>query len=91
MRIQLDAKRAWFLSVFISKDNTLDKFSLDQELASDSHYEFKAEEEIKRKLFQKRDEKKFLPEILIKFEAAHSGEALLTTFGPYIAAQYHFL
>ena len=47
--IQLDAERYYFLSVFIGEDGRLDKFSLDEEGAADSHYEFKEEREIRKK------------------------------------------
>ena len=90
MTIQLEEERVWFLSVFINEDNTLNKFSLDKELASDSHYEFKAEAEIRKELFQKGDEEKFLHEILIAFLKNQSGEKLLAVLRPYITAQYHF-
>lgn len=87
--IQLDEERVWFLSVFINEDNTLDRFSLDEELASDSHYEFLAEAEIRKRLFQKGDEKKFLHEIMIEFVKNQSGNKLLGVLRPYITAQYH--
>lgn len=90
MTIQLDEERIWFLSVFVNEDNTLNKFSLDKELASDSHYEFKDEAEIRKKLYQKGDEEKFLHEILISFVKNESGDKLLTLLRPYITAQYHF-
>lgn len=90
MRIQLDEERVWFLSVFINEDHTFHKFSLDKEVASDSHYEFKAEAEIRKILYQKGDEDKFLHEILIAFLKNQSGEKLLAVLRPYITAQYHF-
>ena len=89
LKIQLDEEQVWFLSVFINENNTLDKFSLDKELASDSHYQFNAEGEIRKALYQKGDEKKYLHEILIKFVKQQGGDKLLTVIYPYITGQYH--
>ena len=90
MTIQLEEERIWFLSVFINEDSTFKKYSLDRESASDSHYEFRAEAEIRKELYQKGDEEKFLHEILIAFLKNQSGEELLAVLRPYITAQYHF-
>lgn len=43
LTIQLDDQGIWFLSVFVNDDESFDKFSLDHEEASDSHYEFRDE------------------------------------------------
>ena len=90
MTIQLDEERVWFLSVFINEDRTFNTYCLDKETASDSHYKFKAEAEIRKILYQKGDEEKFLHEILIAFLKHQSGEKLLAVLRPYITAQWHF-
>ena len=51
LTVQLEETRYWFLSVFIKEDGTFNKFSLDYEGASDSHYEFTSEAAIRDILF----------------------------------------
>lgn len=90
MRIQLDTQAVWFLSVFVRDDGSFDKYSLDQELASDSHYEFTNETAIRRIIYAPGDEKKYFAEVLIRYVASFGGQHLLNTIAPYITAQYHF-
>ena len=90
MRIQLDEERIWFLSIFVHEDGTLDKYSLDRELAEDSHYEFSDEEGIRQKLYQPGDEKRTFADILIRYVARTSGGDLLWAIYPFITAQFHY-
>ena len=88
--IQLDAERYYFLSVFIGEDGRLDKFSLDEEGAADSHYEFKEEREIRKKLYVAGDEDKYLDEILIRYAAQYGPQCLKGLILPYVTAQFHY-
>lgn len=88
--IQLDAERYYFLSVFIGGDGRLDKFSLDEEGAADSHYEFKEEREIRKKLYVAGDEDKYLDEILIRYAAQYGPQCLKGLILPYVTAQFHY-
>ena len=90
LTVQLEETRYWFLSVFIKEDGTFNKFSLDYEGASDSHYEFASEAEIRDILYQPGDERLLFDEILIRYVTQHSGDALLRLISPYITAQFHF-
>ena len=90
LTIQLEETRYWFLSVFIKEDGTFRKFSLDYEAASDSHYEFVNEAAIRDLVYQPGDEKLLFDEILIRYIAQHSGDALLHLISPYITAQFHY-
>lgn len=90
MRIQLDAQRLWFLSVFIRNDGNLEKYALDKEAANDSHYEFVEVQKIRDRLYVPGDEKKYFHEILIRYIREQSGNALLTQIEPYITAQFHY-
>lgn len=90
LQIQLDQERQWLLSVFVHEDGSFDKYSLDREAASDSHYEFQAEQEIRKKLYVSGDENQYFHEILIRYVKEHGGEALRSLIMPYVTAQYHF-
>ena len=90
MRIQLDEERIWFLSVFVRDDGSVEKYSLDKELAEDSHYEFSDEKNIRKRIYQPQDENRFFHEILIRYLNENGGEKLLRIIEPYITAQYHF-
>lgn len=90
LQIQLDEKRLCFLSVFVYENGNFDKYSLDREAASDSHYEFQAEQEIRKKLYVSGDENLYFHEILIRYVKAHGGQALQNLIMPYVTAQYHF-
>ncbi|MGN0159023.1 MAG: hypothetical protein ACI39W_07795 [Brotaphodocola sp.] len=90
LQIQLDEKRLWFLSVFVYENGSFDKYSLDREAASDSHYEFQAEQEIRKKLYVSGDENQYFHEILIRYVKEHGGETLRSLIMPYVTAQYHF-
>ena len=50
LRIQLDSKQLWFLSVFVRDDGRFEKYSLDKETANDSHYEFTNEQVIRKNI-----------------------------------------
>ncbi|MBQ6582237.1 MAG: hypothetical protein IJH77_00265, partial [Mogibacterium sp.] len=88
LTIQLDPKRIWFLSVFIRDDGTFDKFSLDEELASDSHYEFDDEDLVRKRLFREGDQDLYLHEILIRCVEEQGGNNLLHYIP--VTASYHF-
>lgn len=50
MCIQLDATYLRCLSVFIRDDGAFEKYTLDQETAEDSHYEFTEEQKTRNRL-----------------------------------------
>lgn len=88
--IQLEEKRLWFLSVFINKNGILEKYSLDKEAASDSHYEFTDEKQIRNLLYEQGDEGVYLDEIFIRYLKSHSAAELLNLIMPHVTAQYHY-
>lgn len=90
LQIQLDQKRLWFLSVYVTEDGDFDKYFLDKEAASDSHYEFLEEREIRKKLYVSGDENKYFHEILIRYVKEHGGEGLRSLIMPYVTAQFHY-
>lgn len=90
LRIQLDDSGIWFLSVFVNSSGSLDSFSLDKELASDSHYVFTDEFGIRKKLYQTGDNCRCFDDILIRYVKQYGGEALLDALYPFITAQYHY-
>lgn len=90
LEIQLDWERLWFLSVFVRDDGSFEKYSLDEEAADDSHYEFTEERKIRNSLYISGDENKYFHEILIRFLEENSGGALLALIRPYITKEFHF-
>lgn len=90
LRVQLDQERKWFLSVFVQEDGSFDKFSLDDESAFDSHYQFQEEQKIREMLYTPGDENRYFHEILIRFVEAHGGVALKNLIMPYVTAQFHY-
>ena len=90
LRIQLDDKGIWFLSVFVNSTGSLEEYSLDKELASDSHYIFSDEIGVRKKLYRPGDNCRCFDDILIRYVKQYGGEALLDELYPYITAQYHF-
>ena len=90
LTVQLEETRYWFLSVFINDDGSFDKFSLDEEAASDSHYEFGNEAAVRARLYQPGDEELLLDEILARYVARNGGRALLGVIWPSVTAQFHF-
>lgn len=90
MRIQLDEERVWFLSVFVREDGTFDMFSLDEELAEDSHYEFTDEQAVRKALYRPGDENLEFAEVLIRYVKDCGGYALLHDINPFITAEFHY-
>lgn len=90
LRIQLDEERLWFLSVYVFENGRFEKYSLDEEAASDSHYEFKEEQRIREKLYVSGDENKYFHEILIRYVKEYGGRALQSLIMPYVTAQFHY-
>ncbi len=90
MRIQLDESGRWFLSVFRNEDGTLDKYSLDDECADDSQYEFVDEIGVKKKLCTHENENKYLAEIMIDFIKSHSASELLKQIYPFVTKEFHY-
>lgn len=90
LTIQLDNQGIWFLSVFVKEDGRFEKYSLDYEMASDSHYEFRDEKGLRKKIYSSGDEKKYLAEVLIRYVQMNGGNALLSALYPFITAQYHY-
>ena len=90
LRIRLDSKQLWFLSVFVRDDGRFEKYSLDKETANDSHYVFTNEQVIRKNIYAPGDENKYFHEILARYVQANGGEALLSQIMPYVTAQFHF-
>ena len=90
LRIQLDEENYWYLSVFIHDDGSFDKYSLDEEAASDSHYEFVNEEGVRRRLFQPGDERLLFDTVLIRYVKENSGNALLKMIRPSVTKEFHY-
>ena len=90
LTIQLDNQGIWFLSVFVKEDGRFEKYSLDYEMASDSHYEFRDEKGLRNAIYSSGDEKKYLAEVLIRYVQIHGGHALLSALHPFITARYHY-
>lgn len=90
LTIQLDNQGIWFLSVFVKEDGSFEKYCLDYEMASDSHYEFHDEKGLRKKIYSSGDEKKYLAEVLIRYVQMNGGNALLNALHPFITAQYHY-
>ena len=90
LTVQLDIERVWFLSVFVKGNGTFDKYSLDCELADDSHYEFTDEKAIRRRLYHPGDEALHFAEVLIRYVQRYGGNSLLSEIYPYVTTEYHF-
>ncbi len=90
LRIQLDDDRRMFLSVFFHENGTFAMFSLDDEGACDSHYEFVNEKGVRRKMYEEGDENKYLDEILTRYAKQHGASALVDAMMPFITAQFHY-
>ena len=89
--IQLDNNRLWFLQIFF--DNTTEallKYDLDYEGTYESHFEFKNEDAIRKKIYQPGDEEKYLEDLFIRFIEEHSGDELQALVKPYTTAQYYY-
>ena len=90
VRTQLDEKGVWYVRSFTCDDGTFEMYSLDCERASDSHYEFKDEAGVKKRLAGPEDGDKTLEELMIRFVAEHGGDALVDAIHPFITAQFHY-
>lgn len=90
MRIQLDEKGIWYLSVFVRDDGGFEKYALDRELAGDSHYEFKDEAGVRKSVYAPGDEARYLAEVLIRCVKQYGGDGLLKKIYPFVTAQFHF-
>lgn len=90
LTIQLEEKRYWFLSVFLHEDGAFDRYSLDYEGASDSHYEFVAEDKVRALLYRDGDEKHYLHELLIRHIRLEGDTALENLLKPFITARFHY-
>ena len=75
---------------FFNDDGTFSNFCLDAEYASDSHYEFYAENMIRKLIYQKGDEDKYFHEILIRYVQKYSGSDLLKLIEPFITMRFHY-
>ena len=90
LTIQLDNQGIWFLSLFVKEDGIFEKYCLDYEMASDSHYVFRDEKGLRKEIYSSGDENKYLDEVLIKYVQMNGGNALLNALHPFITAQYHY-
>lgn len=86
----LDEEHIWFLTTYYDDHGAVRMYSLDEELASDSHYEFTDEKAIREKIYQEGDEKLRLDEILRRYTLENGGAAVLRLIWPYITAQFHY-
>lgn len=91
LRVQLEPKAYWFLSVLINDDGRFDTFFLDEEAADDSHYGFTNEKAIRKRLYQPGDERLLLDEILARYARENGGSALYwKLIRRYVTEQYHY-
>ena len=90
LKIQLDKERLWYLSVFVQDDGSFKNYTLDNEKAEDSHYEFVEEQAIRNSLYVSGDENKYFHEILIQYINKYGAEALRSHIMPYVTKQFHF-
>ena len=90
LTIQLDNERLWYLSIFVRDNGSFEKYSLDEEAANDSHYEFVEEQAVRKNLYVSGDENQYFHEILIRYVQEHGGAALLSQIKPYVTTQFHF-
>ena len=90
MTFQLDTEKCWFLSVYFHDDGKFDKFVLDEEAASDSHYEFVDEAKIRADLYRTGDENGYLHEVFARYIWENSGNKLLFAIRYYITAEFHY-
>ena len=91
MTIQLDNERLWFLSIFFdSRTGRLENYCLDCEAASDSHFEFKDENAVRKLLGQDGDNERYLDEIFIRYVSEKSGWELRKLIEPYITAHFYY-
>ena len=90
LKFQLDESQLWYLSVFVQEDGTFEKFSLDNEAANDSHYEFVEEERIRESLCSSNTETQYFHQILMQYVRKHGGNALRSKIMPYVNNQHHF-
>ena len=84
------AEEYWYLSVFFHEDGRFDMFCLDEERADDSHYEFRNEKAVRRKLYQKGAEDKYFHEIVLRYVKEHGGDSFRSLIGFYITAEFHY-
>lgn len=84
--IPLNIDEKLYLSVFLNHDGSLNKYSLDINKEYDSHYEFYDEKRIRKLIYVKEDENKYLHEILTRYVY----KDLLNILKPYIIHEYHF-
>lgn len=87
LKVQLEEKAYWFLTVFVNDDGTFCKYSLDEEAADDSHYQFVDEAAIRNEIYQQGDEKLLLDEVLTRYARENGGNALYKLIKPYITFQ----
>ncbi len=90
MTVCLDTERYWFLSVFFNDKGSFDKFSLDYEAASDSHYEFSDETAVRKLLYKPGDENRYFHRILKDYVTEYGGFKLRELIYPYVTASFHF-
>lgn len=74
-RISLDDRGLYYLSVFYKQDGTVEKYSLDVEVASDTHIEFAAGGEMK--ILKKLKADVSLPEALAEFMRDNSERSFM--------------
>ena len=77
---QLDEKSYYYLSVFFDEEGTIQNYSLDEEAAHDSHYEFQNEKAVRWRVYQPGDEHKYLHEIFSCYIKKSGRRALHQTF-----------
>lgn len=90
LTIQLEESRFWFLTVFVKYDSDLISFSLDEEAADDSHYQFVDEASVRSVIYEEGDEDLYLHEVFIRYLKDHKGSELYYKIKPYITNEYHF-
>lgn len=90
LKIQLDEAGVWFLSAFLKADGKFEEYSLDHEIACDSHYKFRDEMGLRKAIYYPGDENKYLAEVLIRYVKVNGGNRLYDALHPFITAQIHY-
>ena len=88
-RVPIDSNESWYMQVFFKVDGVLDYYSLDEEVAYDSHYSFRISKDDAEKLFGNKET--YLHNLMKDFLKSNTGENLKELLEPYILKEYHII
>ena len=81
-RVPIDSNETWYMQVFFKVDGVLDYYSLDEEVAYDSHYSFRISKEDAERLLGNQET--YLHNLMKDFLKSNTGENLKELLEPYI-------